>query len=253
MCIYISSNIQICFLSKTESRYALSKQLYIKVSCFRRICRHLLFNITTLKLIHRILTTFKDETIQNLSIVHDAIDRLDPSLYQTSLSPKRQENQVHETSNHLFDPYNPVPVTPLASTFKNPPPLERGTSTSENEAKQNVSIPPNQDNGTNKQAEYIFAKQFLSMNGTKLGLPVFNPNKELLGFYRESEVGEGSFSPLHQNIVGPREIQHATFLLEEAISQNNQAVHSLKDWGSLAQMLDHAMVYDWSKDLASSA
>ena len=163
-----------------------------------------------------------------------------------------QENQIRETTNNLLDAYNPIPVTPLTSTFKNLP-MERDMSVSENEARQNVSNQPNQENGTNKQAEYIFAKQFLSIKGTKLGLPVFNSNKELLGFHRESEVGEGTFSPLNHNIVLPRETQHATFLLvEEAISQNNQAVHSLEDWGSLAQMLDHAMVYDWSKDLAGN-
>ena len=188
--------------------------------------------------------------MHNLDTVHDAIDRVDSHVYRVPPS-KRQDNQAQEMSNStsIFDPYAPVPVTPLPTAFKNPP-TERGIP--EGEAKQNVSIPSSQDNGTSKQAEHILAKQFVSMNGTKLGLPVFNPNKELLGFYRESEVGEGSFSPLNQNIVTPREVQHVTFLLEEAISQNNPAVHSLKDWGSLAQMLDHAMVYDWSKDLTSN-
>lgn len=106
-----------------------------------------------------------------------------------------------------------------------------------------------------KKVEYILAKQFKSIRtGEQLGFPAFNSEKVIIGFYREStmKVGVGRFVPLskHKDEFGPRQMAQATLFLEDAIENNNSAVHSLRDWGSLQSMIDHTLVYAWSKDLS---
>ncbi len=102
-----------------------------------------------------------------------------------------------------------------------------------------------QQDDTTKDVEYILAKDF-----RKLGFPVYNSNKAIIGFYRESntEIGVGQFSPLsqHTDELGPDVIAEAHRTIIEAIAQKNQALHCKKDWGSVVSMFDHAMVYDWS-------
>ena len=107
-----------------------------------------------------------------------------------------------------------------------------------------------------KKVEYILAKQFKSIRtGEQLGFPAFNSEKVIVGFYRESsmKVGVGRFVPLsrHKDEFGPRQIAQATLFLEDAIENHSNAVHSLQDWGSLQSMIDHALVYAWSKDLST--
>lgn len=108
------------------------------------------------------------------------------------------------------------------------------------------------------EVEYVLAKQFKALRtGERLGFPAYSANKEILGFYRESntKVGVGQFTPIssHQNEFGPLEILQATEILQEAIAKKSGAVHALKDWGSIAALMDHALVYDWSKDIGSSS
>ena len=104
--------------------------------------------------------------------------------------------------------------------------------------------------------EYVLAKQYKSLRtGGRLGFPAYSANKELLGFYRESSnkapggVGVGQFTPIsrHINDFGPLEIMQATEILEQAIAKKSEAVHALKDWGSVGNLLNHALVYDWGK------
>jgi hypothetical protein len=120
--------------------------------------------------------------------------------------------------------------------------------------------PPNQDDDDNddyideSSVEYVLAKQFKAFQtGEKLGFPAYSASKEILGFYRESDtrVGVRHFVPIrrHAAYFGPTEFHQATEILEQAIAQNSEAVHAMKDWGSLVTLLDHALVYDWSKDI----
>mmetsp|Transcript_24401 Transcript_24401/g.35831 ORF Transcript_24401/g.35831 Transcript_24401/m.35831 type:complete len:200 (-) Transcript_24401:60-659(-) len=102
--------------------------------------------------------------------------------------------------------------------------------------------------------EYILAKQYKSLRtGNVLGFPAYNAAKEILGFYRESsmKVGIGQFIPIsrHKDDFGPSELAQAKRILEDAIVKKSQAVHAMKDWGSLYSLIDHALVYDWSKDM----
>jgi hypothetical protein len=85
----------------------------------------------------------------------------------------------------------------------------------------------------------------------RLGFPAYSATKEILGFYREShsKVGVGHFIPIsrHREDFGPLEIMQATEILEEAVATDSEAVHALKDWGNISNLLDHALVYDWSR------
>jgi hypothetical protein len=67
------------------------------------------------------------------------------------------------------------------------------------------------------------------------------------------KVGVGQFTPIsrHRNDFGPLEIMQATEILEDSILKKSEAVHVLKEWGSIANLLDHALVYDWSKDIGT--
>jgi hypothetical protein len=89
-----------------------------------------------------------------------------------------------------------------------------------------------------------------------LGFPAYTLIKELLGFYQESnlKVGVGQFIPIgrHREDFGPLEMMQATEVLQDAIENKSEAVHVLKDWGSIANLLDHALVYDWSKDIGGA-
>ena len=39
-------------------------------------------------------------------------------------------------------------------------------------------------------------------------------------------------------------------MLEDAISQQSDAMHRLQDYESLASLYDHAMVHDWSREFS---
>ena len=79
-------------------------------------------------------------------------------------------------------------------------------------------------------------------------------NKELIGFFRESDVGEPRFSPIANvssfDINRKNEVNK---IVEEAINQRSEAIHRLKDYGTLASLFDHVMVYDWSREFSQHA
>lgn len=104
------------------------------------------------------------------------------------------------------------------------------------------------------EVEYVLAKQYKAVRtGERLGFPAYSASKEILGFYRESssKVGVGQFIPIghHREDFGPMEILQATQILEDALRNKSDAVHILKDWGNITNLIDHALVYDWSKDI----
>lgn len=108
------------------------------------------------------------------------------------------------------------------------------------------------------EVEFVLAKQYKSMQTSeRLGFPAYSASKELLGFYRESrtKVGVGQFVPIRHlaHEFGPLEVMQATEILEEALAANSDAVHALKDWGSISNLIDHALVYDWTKDIDSAS
>lgn len=114
-----------------------------------------------------------------------------------------------------------------------------------------VGSPPDDDSSDDEsKVEYVLAKQYKSsQTGEPLGFPAYSAQKEIIGFFRESGVGVRNFCPIRRFSFGPKERRQATEILQEAMVKNSMAVHSLKNWGSLASLLDHALVYDWSKDI----
>lgn len=111
--------------------------------------------------------------------------------------------------------------------------------------------------GGEADVEYVLAKQFKSLRtGSQLGFPAYSSSRLLLGFYRESssKAGVGQFVPLsaHADEFGPAETEQATRILDEAANKGSPALHALRDWGSVANLVDHALVYDWSKDIGGS-
>jgi hypothetical protein len=103
------------------------------------------------------------------------------------------------------------------------------------------------------QIAYVLARQFKSnRTGDRLGFPAYSHAKELLGFYRESSVGVTRFIS-HHHSCGPSERHEAVSMFHEAIRVKSDAVHALADWGTMVSLLDHAMVYDWSKDIGGGA
>lgn len=111
-----------------------------------------------------------------------------------------------------------------------------------------------EDESRESEVEYVLAKQYKALRtGERLGFPAYSGNKEILGFYRETGSGARQFSQIsrHRNDFGPLEILQATEILEGAIKKKSDAVHSLKDWGTIDNLLNQALVYDWRQDIGN--
>jgi len=106
------------------------------------------------------------------------------------------------------------------------------------------------------EVEYVLAKQYKALRtGERLGFPAYSATREILGFYpaHSNKVGLGQFVPIsrHTDDFGPLEFMQASDILQDAINNKSRAVHALKDWGSINNLIDHVLVYDWSKDIGS--
>lgn len=178
-----------------------------------------------------------------------------PPIMHTGESPFRDFPPVQHHPNyypphsrpHDTDHMPMHPSIPQASQHlrdnKKAPPTARGRAEVEETRESEV--------------EYVLAKQYKSMRtGDRLGFPAYSASKEILGFYRESstKVGVGQFVPIRNlaHEFGSVEIMQATDILGESILAKSEAVHALKDWGSISSLIDHALVYDWSKDIDGS-
>lgn len=103
------------------------------------------------------------------------------------------------------------------------------------------------------EVEYLLAKQFKSIRtGELLGFPAYSSERELLGFYQQPRstkmVGRGFFVPIRDEDFGPDEKLQATRILEEA---DEGAVQSMKQCGSVNNMLNLALVFEWRQDIAA--
>lgn len=106
------------------------------------------------------------------------------------------------------------------------------------------------DHEDESRVEYVLAKQFKSFStGEILGFPAYSINRQIVGFFRECANGSRQFSSIRKHYFTAPERQQASEVLLQEISKKSPAVHALKDWGSLPSLLDHALVYDWSKDI----
>lgn len=174
----------------------------------------------------------------------------------SSMPPLHQPMQMQ---NHYWAQQNPMPHH--GNQGMQPPPHQRVPISRDSRDSRNTSQgePDMSDMSIdleNRQADvqYVLAKVFKSLRTDKrLGFPAYSITKELLGFYRESSMGTGSgrFIPIHKhkNEFGHDEMEQARQILKEAILKRSRAVYALKDWDSLMSMVEHALVYDWTKDI----
>lgn len=106
------------------------------------------------------------------------------------------------------------------------------------------------------EVEYVLARQFKSVRtDERLGFPAFSSAKHLLGFFQEPSMKNchGKFIPLAEfsDHFGEAEKRQATFILEQAMEESNGAVHSIEQWGSMSNMLNHVLVYEWKSNLTT--
>lgn len=191
------------------------------------------------------------------NVAHQNGKMIDPNFRSSSLlqSPNAESKMYRDysmASNILPTPLHQMSPLP-ATTQNHNNDEERKHTNSWNRNKFN-----NHDSGEYneqlKKIDFIFAKHLLSNSGEKLGFPVCDVNKELIGFFRESDVGEPRFSPIANvssfDINRKNEVNK---IVEEAINQRSEAIHRLKDYGTLASLFDHVMVYDWSREFSQHA
>jgi hypothetical protein len=177
--------------------------------------------------------------------------RYDDSMHPHRGHPWQSQQQAHP--HHQSPPHGMVHPTLSQSDSKPPAGIPR-------EAEQRTkTVDVEHDNeNLEEDVEYVLAKQYKSLHTRKkLGFPAFSLAKKLIGFYNASshKVGGGRFVPVHQvaeEFESP-EIQHqATSILQEAIDTKSETLHSLRDWGSINNLLDHVFVYEWSKDISEA-
>jgi hypothetical protein len=163
-----------------------------------------------------------------------ATPRPQPRLSQSSTTPQQQLAQTNSVS------------------MKNPSDTVLHKSPRQSQPTHEISV---DDDSPTAKIHYILAKQFKAIGtGECLGLPAFNESMIMLGFYVESDrkLGAGTFVPLEMHSgFGPKEISQAKIILEQAIEKNSQAVHNIKSFDSMESMLDHALVYMWTKEMQS--
>lgn len=106
------------------------------------------------------------------------------------------------------------------------------------------------------EVAYVLGTQYKAFrNRERLGFPAYAANKELLGFYRDkTESGQYQFVPIdrYRDDFGPLELMQATEVLDNAMTNKSENVYSLKDWGSISNLLDNALVFAWSANEGSS-
>ena len=51
--------------------------------------------------------------------------------------------------------------------------------------------------------------------------------------------------------IGSLEMGQATQLLNDHIGRKSEAVYAIEDWGTVRNLVDHAMVYDWNNNVES--
>ena len=166
-----------------------------------------------------------------------------------------QSRRVHNDSesNLQPEPFQPPVIQPIGDAGS--PPSHRDSPS--RMPQQAYRRQDSEERSRESEVEFVLAKEYKALRtGERLGFPAYTASREIVGFYRESriKVGVGEFTPIsrHSQDFGPMEIMQASEILEEAIAKKSSAVHALKDWGSIANLIDHALVYDWTKDISAT-
>ena len=159
----------------------------------------------------------------------------------------------HPTNGSFFPPDTSGNAS--AKKDSNPRPPSQLSRASSRQSSSGIAESVAADEPTRDQIFYILAKAFKSVStNEKLGFPCYNSNKEMIGFVRENnQKGFGQFVPItnYSSEFGPMEMAQATRILEGAIANQNPALHSRETHSSVYSLIDHALVYDYSRKESS--
>ncbi len=220
--------------------------------------------------ISRLMNSYSNNVFQSLDVLKNEIERrpsrckvgggeCDPP--QTSKAEQRHGYR----ENVMTTNFSPTPITPMSpgaglqqsqGVYSCSQDVERRRpnyhpeffTNKTNRTTNGSSI--NENDELIKRVDCILAKHIYSSKGEKLGFPVCDRNTDVLGFFKESDVGECRFCPFSSIAdFGPKEAADVKRIVEDAIKHRSQAVHQLKDCGTITSLFDHAMVYDWSKEI----
>ena len=226
--------------------------------------------------ISRILASYNESTRDHIQVLRRAVEPF-PVLYeppvfggggyahpmQHFLPPGAMQQQQQPNMPPSMPPSMPPPPKRTDFPFYVEPPVYRQQPhppPPPQQQQQPRPTKPEDEEGLDEAAvEYVLAKEFKGFaTGENLGFPAYAADKQICGFYQESPhggVGEPrQFVSIrrHAAYFGPAEFRQATDILQRALAEKSKAVHALKDWGSIANLLDHALVYDWSKDIGNN-
>jgi len=209
--------------------------------------------------ISKILSMYSDATREQLRVLLGAVETTqmnrgnattdpDPAKRMPTAESAEYPNVIPDAGRQQPHHYIPT-ATPLARQ-------EDGSNKRHNSSGSSISRSHDSMGmdhmDIQNEIEYVLAVHYKSnLTGNVFGFPAYNERNELLGFYQESRanVGVGRFIPVTSYTnkdLSPIEVSQATALLMDAMKNNSQALHALKDWGSISNLLDHVMVYDWS-------
>jgi hypothetical protein len=240
--------------------------------------------------ISRLLATYSESAKGQLGILERAVapeGRVAADPYRmarggppTSLGPAHRMPTHPYDVNYDFAPYYP------RSPPRPPPPLIRGTYSAvptilptphygrplpkrpRSKSPLDHAIKPmvatktetaildddmnNSNNTREHEVEYVLAKQYKSLrSGERLGFPAYSVKMEILGFYQE-ECRRFVPISLQPDFATLETRQQAANILQDAIATKSEAVYTLTEWGSIDNLLDHALVFDWSKDISGN-
>ena len=177
--------------------------------------------------------------------------------YQRQMPTQSRRVLNDSESNLQPEPFPPASIQAIGDAGS-PPSHRDSPSRLAQQAYRRQDVDARDDlQSRESEVEFVLAKEYKALRtGERLGFPAYTSSREIVGFYRESrtKVGVGEFTPIsrHSQDFGPMEIMQASEILEEAIAKKSSAVHALKDWGSIANLIDHALVYDWTKDISAT-
>lgn len=177
---------------------------------------------------------------------------LPPEPYQQQQLPPQRISQPNTPYQHTLSRTQPylTETTPSWHAVADPSLLQKGNLGGDSKQAAHASLVQTR-NSREAEVEYVLAKQFKSAStGTRLGFPAYSNSKEILGFYRESNtnVGTGVFVPIDRHLedFSPEAIVGGRDIINEAISANDEAVHSLKKWGSIGNLIDQVLAHNWA-------
>lgn len=136
------------------------------------------------------------------------------------------------------------PMTEVNVPIGTPNGKPKGSASSK--LKQAITPTRNDDEEEEERVEFIVARSFKSSRtGESLGFPAYSGDQQLIGFYNQGGNGLHRFVPASDEFSGPKELALAAKVLEQA----GDAVQSRSEHVSVFSMINHALVYEFSRDV----